>query len=626
MVNTIMGMNVNSTYLIDEFLTNRQDVFTLDDFSHYLKQNGVKVPKSSLNDILLSSDMVFSLVGNEFVTRAGVFTGRWFSFKPTKEEIDKGHIILGHRCIPFVNPEVAPDLLYVANKKEIVKSESCVFSMNLAMDVFALFGEGYVIPVVTPVLEGNIREIISQIKLKDLIQGDKKVLSEKVVENVKPNLFDLGLELTTFNIQNFKDDNGVINNLGIENTVAISKDAAKAKAAAEAEVKIAQAQADKDANDARVAAELEIAQKQTDLAVKRASLQLQADTEAAKAEAAKGIETENQRKVLEIKAADANIAKQEKQIEIQEKAVSIKERALDAEVKKTAEAEKFAAQQKADADLYTRQKKAEAEAFEIQRQAEAEAFTRQKKAEAEKIAMENEALGKKALAEAIQAQGEAEAAAVKAKLVAEADGMREKAEALKEYGDAARQQMQLDALKVYFEQLPKIAEASGKAYQNVDTPGIYLTLMFDRYPQEYSDFYESMLVRMGLDNSDAKRLIQSAYEFEKNYNFALYEEKSRKGKFASWNNLDKEIKNFPVRIFLESCGVPLLQYGICPEALVFDSLYLEENLEAIKTLCVCRLIQFSSNLLDMKSFNSLKQLNEKLNGKELTYTDERYPC
>ena len=51
--------------------------------------------------------------------------------------------------------------------------------------------------------------------------------------------------------------------------------------------------------------------------------------------------------------------------------------------------------------------------------------------------------------------------------------MREKAEALKEYGDAAKQQMQLDALKVYFEQLPKIAEASGKAYQNVDKIYMY---------------------------------------------------------------------------------------------------------------------------------------------------------
>ena len=45
----------------------------------------------------------------------------------------------------------------------------------------------------------------------------------------------------------------------------------------------------------------------------------------------------------------------------------------------------------------------------------------------------------------------------------------EKAEAMKEYGDAARQQMELDTIKVYFEQLPKIAEAVGKGYTNVDS-------------------------------------------------------------------------------------------------------------------------------------------------------------
>jgi len=83
--------------------------------------------------------------------------------------------------------------------------------------------------------------------------------------------------------------------------------------------------------------------------------------------------------------------------------------------------------------------------------------------------MENEAAGKKSLAEAIQAEAEA----IKAKLVAEAEGMREKAEAMKLYGDAARQQMELDALKVYFEQLPKIAEAAGKSYQNVDKIYMY---------------------------------------------------------------------------------------------------------------------------------------------------------
>ena len=416
---------------------------------------------------------------NRIGIRVGPFgsktvTGKAIFVIPFLQRID--YMTLENIQVDFVSKDSIPTQDAINIKVDAVANISVSQdpeTMKRAAAKFIGYSTEDIAQVVTPVLEGNIREIISQIKLKDLIQGDKKVLAEKVAENVKPNLIDLGLELTTFNIQNFKDDNGVINNLGIENTVAISKDAAKAKAAAEAEVKIAQAQADKDANDARVAAELEIAQKQNDLAIKKAALQLQADTEAAKAEAAKGIETENQRKVLEIKAADANIARQEKQIEIQEKEVSIKERALDAEVKKTAEAEKFAAQQKAEAELYTRQKKAEAEAFEIQRQAEAEAFTRQKKAEAEKIAMENEAAGKKALAEAVQSQGEAEAAAIKAKLVAEADGMREKAEALKEYGDAAKQQMQLDALKVYFEQLPKIAEASGKAYQNVDKIYMY---------------------------------------------------------------------------------------------------------------------------------------------------------
>ena len=50
---------------------------------------------------------------------------------------------------------------------------------------------------------------------------------------------------------------------------------------------------------------------------------------------------------------------------------------------------------------------------------------------------------------------------------AEADGLNKKAEAMAKYGDAAKQDMQLEALKLYFEQLPKIAEAAGNAYSNV---------------------------------------------------------------------------------------------------------------------------------------------------------------
>ena len=74
----------------------------------------------------------------------------------------------------------------------------------------------------------------------------------------------------------------------------------------------------------------------------------------------------------------------------------------------------------------------------------------------------------KAEAAAAKAQGAAEAAAIRAKAEAEADGLLKKAEAMKQYGEAAQMNMQLEALKVYFEQLPEIARAVGEGYQNVD--------------------------------------------------------------------------------------------------------------------------------------------------------------
>ena len=322
---------------------------------------------------------------------------------------------------------------------------------------------------VTPILEGNIREIISQTTLKDLIQGDKKEFAQKVVDNVTPNLRDMGLKLTTFNIQNFKDRNGVIDNLGIENTEQIRKDAMIAAARAKSEVAIEQAKADQAANDAQVLADTEIAKKQTELAIEKARLKKEADIKLAEAEAAKEIEAENQRKTQEIATANANLARQEKEIELKEREVAIQERALEATVKKTAEAEKYAAQQRADAELYATQKASEAELFERAKKAEAQQIEAEKKAEAQMALAEATKAQGLAEAEAAKAKGEAEASAIRAKLEAEAKGLQKKAEAMAQYGEAAKQDMQLQALKVYFEQLPAIAEAIGKGYTNVES-------------------------------------------------------------------------------------------------------------------------------------------------------------
>jgi flotillin len=314
---------------------------------------------------------------------------------------------------------------------------------------------------------------------EDLIRGDKKIFAERIQENVTPNLADMGIDLTTFNIQNFSDKNGVIRDLGIENIEKIKKEASIAAAKAKAEVAVEQAKADQAANDAKVAAATEIARKQTEFAVQKAEMQRQADTEQAKADAAKAIEAENQRKMHEIAVANANLAKQEKEIELKEREVSIKERTLEAEIKKTAEAKKYAEQQAADAKAYAEQKAADANLYEREKLAEAARIEAEKKAAADLALATAEAEAQKKLAEAIeaegkakaaaaQAQGLAEAEAIRAKAEAEAKGMLEKAEALKQYGDAAKQQMELDAVKVLYEQLPAIAEAIGKGYSGAD--------------------------------------------------------------------------------------------------------------------------------------------------------------
>ena len=342
---------------------------------------------------------------------------------------------------------------------------------------------GYSVPqirdIVIPVLEGNIREIISQTDFESLIRGDKKAFSELVMENVTPNLADLGIDLTTFNIQNFSDKNGVIRDLGIENIEKIKKEAQIAAAKAKSEVAIEAAKADKAANDAKVEAATEIAQKQTEFAIKKAQMQEQADTAQAKADAAKQIEAENQRKAREIAEAEANLARQEKAIELQEREVAIQERKLEAEVKKTAEAKKYAEAQAADAKAYAAQKAADAELYERERQADAARIEAEKKAAADLALATAEAEAQKRLAEAVEAEGKARAAAaqalglaeaeaIRAKAEAEAKGMLEKAEAMKQFQDAAMADMQLQAIKAYFEQLPEIAKAIGEGYNGVD--------------------------------------------------------------------------------------------------------------------------------------------------------------
>lgn len=321
--------------------------------------------------------------------------------------------------------------------------------IRIAMKNFLNMDERSIIAALTDSLQGNMREIIGTVKLKEL-NTDRKKFGDEVQEKAQKDMNALGIEIISCNIQKIEDEKGLILALGQDNMSQIQKDASIAKAQADKDVAIAEAEAKRLANEAQVAAETEIASKRNELRIRQAELKLESDIKQAEADAAYEIQQQEQRKTIEITTANANIAKQEREIELKRKDVEVTEQTLEAEIKKKAEAEKFARQQKAEAELFERQRKAEAEKFE-----------REKEAEAKKIQAEADLFAKAQEAEGIRKVGEAEAAAIEAKGIAEAEALEKKAEAMKKYGQAAMVEMIVKAL-------PQMAEAIAKPLENID--------------------------------------------------------------------------------------------------------------------------------------------------------------
>lgn len=335
-----------------------------------------------------------------------------------------------------------------------VKISDSADKLRLAAQNFLNKPVDYIAQVAREVLEGNMREIVGKMNLEEMV-SDRQKFANLVKENGEPDLASMGLDIVSFNVQNFVDNNGVIENLGVDNIVRIQKNAAISRAESEMQIAKAQAQASKEANDARVNAEREISIKNNELAIRRAELQKESDIKKAEADSAYKIQEEEQRKSIEITTADANIAKQEKEIMLKQKEAEVMEKSLDAQVKKKAEAERFARQQQADAELYERQRDAEAKKYEVQQEAEA----LKSQSEAERYAKQQEAEG-------IRMKGLAEAEAIKAKALAEAEGIEKKAEAMTKMGQAA-------VLEMYFNALPDVVRNAAEPLTKVDKITMY---------------------------------------------------------------------------------------------------------------------------------------------------------
>lgn len=303
-------------------------------------------------------------------------------------------------------------------------------------------------------LQGNMREIIGTLDLKKL-NTDRDGFSDEVMKKALPDMTKLGIEIISCNIQNITDKEGLIKDLGADNTSKIKKDAAITKANADRDVAIETSKAKQEANDARVKSETAIAEQNNNLAIRQAELKQISDVKKAEADAAYEIQKQEQQKTINTKTVDAQIEKTKREQVLSEEQIKIKENQLAAEVNKQADADKYKTEVEASAELEQRKRVAEAERYE----AEQKAAAVKAQAEADKYAKLQEAEG-------IEAVGNAEASALRAKYVAEAEGLEKKAEAYEKFGQAA-------ILDMIVKIMPQMAENIAKPISTIDNVNIY---------------------------------------------------------------------------------------------------------------------------------------------------------
>ena len=327
-------------------------------------------------------------------------------------------------------------------------------------------------PFTQETLAGSLRSIVGSLTVEQIIR-DRAAFAQRVTDESESSLTGQGLVLDTFQIQDITDDGTYLNDLGRPESAKLGRMAA-----------VAEAEARREAEQAQIAAEQQIAISNRELILKKA--EIQSETDAARATAASA---------GPLAQADRDQAILQEQEKVAVAQAALKERQLDTEVRRPADAERYrveteaeakrnAAIFEADAHKAASIAAAEAEAEKARRSGVGEKSRRSALAEAEAIEGARRGEAEKARriaeAEALRAEGEAQAAAVLAVGQAEAEAMEKRAEAFAHYNDAATLQMLIEVL-------PQMAEKIAAPMSAIDTLTVISSDGASTLPRQVTD-------------------------------------------------------------------------------------------------------------------------------------------
>ncbi|KGR78623.1 flotillin family protein [Ureibacillus sinduriensis] len=296
------------------------------------------------------------------------------------------------------------------------------------------------------VLEGHLRSILGSMTVEEIYKNRDK-FSQEVQRVATQDLAKMGLVIVSFTIKDVRDKNGYLDSLGKPRIAQVKRDADIATAEAEKETRIKRAEAEKEAQKAELIRATEIAEAEKDNQLKIAEYKLEQDKAKARADQAYELESARAKQQVTEQEMQVRIIERQKQIELEEKEILRREKQYDSEVKKKADADRYAVEQNAAAQKMKDLAQADAEKYRIESLA---------KAEAEKIRLDG-----LAKADSERAQGETEAEIIRLKGLAEAEAKRKIAEAFEQFGQAA-------VLDMIVRMMPEYAKEIASPLSNID--------------------------------------------------------------------------------------------------------------------------------------------------------------
>ncbi|PKC51857.1 Flotillin-domain-containing protein, partial [Rhizophagus irregularis] len=279
------------------------------------------------------------------------------------------------------------------------------------------------------------------------IYKNRDKFSQEVQRVATQDLAKMGLVIVSFTIKDVRDKNGYLDSLGKPRIAQVKRDADIATAEAEKETRIKKAEAEKEAQKAELLRATEIAEAEKENQLKVAEYRREQDIAKARADQAYELESARAKQEVTEQEMQVRIIERQKQIELEEKEILRREKQYDSEVKKKADADRYAIEQNAAAQKMKELTEADAEKYRIEARA---------KAEAEKVRLDG-----LAKADAERAQGETEAEIIRLKGLAEAEAKRKIAEAFEQYGQAA-------VLDMLVRMLPEYAKEVASPLSNID--------------------------------------------------------------------------------------------------------------------------------------------------------------